>query len=132
MKRAGFTLIEVLIATMILSFGLTTLMVSLSNCAAMMTLAKQYQDAQYVFSLGELKYPIQESTDVEKDLPVDPDTDLVEGYTFERTVDKKELDTNEVDDMLYVVRTRVTWGTGEDQYEAVSYTHLTLPTNREV
>jgi len=117
MKRAGFTLIEVLIATMILSFGLTTLMISLSNCAAMMTLAKQYQDAQYVFSLGELKYPIKESTDVEKDLPVDPDTDLVEGYAFERTVDKKDLDTNEVDDMLYVVRTRVTWGTGEDQCE---------------
>ena len=36
---------------------------------------------------------------------------------IERTVDEKELDTNEVDDMLYVVRTRVTWGTGEDQCE---------------
>ena len=117
MRRAGFTLIEILIATMILAFGLMTLMVSLGNCAAMMTLSKQFQEAQYVFSLGELKYPIVESSDVEEELPVDPDTDLVEGYAFERTVDEKELDTNETDDSLYVVRTRVSWGTGENQAE---------------
>ncbi len=117
MNRSGFTLIEILIATMILALGLMTLMVSLGNCAAMMTLSKEYQDAQYVFSLGELKYPMVESTDVEEDLPVDPDPDLVEGYVFERTVDEKELETNEVDDGLYVVRTRVSWGTGPDQSE---------------
>lgn len=117
MNRSGFTLIEILIATMILALGLMTLMISLSNCAVMMTLSKEYQDAQYVFSLGELKYPMVESTDVEEDLPVDPDPDLVEGYVFERTVDEKELETNEVDDGLYVVRTRVSWGTGSDQSE---------------
>lgn len=117
MNRSGFTLIEILIATMILALGLMTLMISLSNCAVMMTLSKEYQDAQYVFSLGELKYPMVESTDVEEDLPVDPDPDLVEGYVFERTVDEKELETNEVDDGLYVVRTRVSWGTGPDQSE---------------
>lgn len=117
MNRAGFTLIEVLIATLILALGLIALMTSLGNCATMMMLSKEYQDAQYVFSLGELKYPFKESTDVEKDLPVDPDSELVEGYVFERTVDEKELDTNEVDDKLYVVRTRVSWGRGEDQSE---------------
>jgi prepilin-type N-terminal cleavage/methylation domain-containing protein len=117
MSRSGFTLIEILMATMILSFGLMALMAGLSNCAVMMTLAKEYQDAQYVFSLGELEYPMRESTDVEKDLPVDADPDLVEGYVFERTVDEKELETNQVDDGLFVVRTRVTWGTGESQTE---------------
>ena len=128
--RAGFTMIEILIATMILSLGLLTLMVGLGNCAAMMTLSKEYQDAQYVFSLGELMYPIVESTDVEEELPVDPvngaellDTadrktvEMLEEYTFERTVDEKELESNEVDDNLYVVRTKVTWGTGDDQQE---------------
>lgn len=117
MRRDGFTLIEILFATMILSFGLITLMSSMSNCAVMMTLSKEYQQAQYVFSLGELKYPVEESDDVEEDLVVDPDTELVDGYTFERTVDEKDLDPDEVDDNLYIVRTRVTWGEGEDQYE---------------
>lgn len=116
-SRAGFTLIEILIATLILAFGLMSLMVGLGNCAVMMTLSKEYQDAQYVFSLGELKYPMMDSTDVEDELPVDPDSDLVEGYVFERTVDEKDLATNEVDDGLYVVRTRVSWGPGESQQE---------------
>jgi prepilin-type N-terminal cleavage/methylation domain-containing protein len=117
MRREGFTLIEVLIATMILALGLMTLMTGLSNCAAMMTLSKEYQDAQYVFSLGELKYPMKESSDVEEDLVVDPDSELVEGYVFERTVDEKELESNQVDDGLFLVRTRVTWGSGKDQFE---------------
>ena len=117
MRRSGFTLIEVLIATMILAMGLLTLMTALGNCAAMMTLSKEFQDAQYVFSLGALKYPMKESTDVEEELVVDPDSDLVEGYVFERTVDEKELEKNEVDDGLYLVRTRVTWGSGKNQYE---------------
>ena len=87
MNRAGFTLIEVLIATVILAMGLMMLMTGLSNCAIMMSYSKEYQDAQYVFSLGELTYPIKESADVEKDLVAGPDSDLVEGYVFERTVD---------------------------------------------
>jgi len=117
MNRSGFTLIEILIATMILAFGLMALMAGLSNCAAMMSLAKEYQSAQYVFSLGELKYPLVESDAVEEEVPVEPDADLVEGYVFERTVDEKDLETNEVDDGLFVVRTRVSWGTGDDQFE---------------
>jgi len=117
MNRSGFTLIEILMATMILAFGLMALMAALGNCAVMMTLAKEYQDAQYVFSLGELEYPMMESTDVEKELPVDPDSDLVEGYVFERTVDEKELEMNQEDDGLYTVRTRVSWGPSESQSE---------------
>ncbi|MDD2597847.1 MAG: prepilin-type N-terminal cleavage/methylation domain-containing protein [Kiritimatiellae bacterium] len=117
MRRCGFTLIEILFATMILAFGLISLMTGVGNCAAMMTLSREYQQAQYVFSLGELKYPVEESKDVEKDLVVDPDTELAEGYTFERTVDEKKKETNVEDDNLYIVRTRVTWGTGEDQFE---------------
>jgi len=119
MRRDGFTLLEILIATMILSFGLIALMSGVSKSAAMISLAQEYQQAQYVFSLGELKYPIEESDNVEEDLVVDPDSELVEGYVFERTVDEKELDTNEVDDKLYVVRTRVSWGSGEDQQEVL-------------
>jgi len=128
--KRGFTLIEVLIATMILASGLMVLMSGLGNCAQIMQLAKEYQDAQYVLSLAELKYPIEETEDVEEDVPVEPvratelveDVDrktyeMLERYTFERTVDEKELETNQWDDGLYVVRTRVIWGPGPDQSE---------------
>ena len=116
-KKSGFTLIEVLIATMILSMGLLVLMTGLGNCAKMIVLAKEYQQSQYVFTLGELKYPVEETDDVEKDLVVPPDSSLADKFTFERTVDEKVLATNEVDDELYTVRTIVSWGRGDNQRE---------------
>lgn len=137
--RNGFTLIEILIATMLLSVGLLTLMTGLGNCARMMTLSKEFQDAQYVFSLGERCYPIpptEEIDDPEEDerLNIDPVTaeeminDLemtvdretlkaYEGFTFTRTVDEREeLDTEVKDDHLFVLRTRVSWGDGGEGY----------------
>lgn len=136
--RNGFTLIEILLATVILSLGLVGLMGGLGNCARMMGLSKEFQDAQYVFSLGERCYPIppvEEITEPEVDerLNIDPVTaeemmnDLemdvsretlanYEGFTFERSVDEKELETGEEDDNLYLLRTRVSWGSGKEGY----------------
>lgn len=138
MRRDGFTLIEILLATMILATGLFSLMVGLGNCAQMMALSKEYQDAQFVFSLGERCYPIppnDEITDPEEDerLNIDPvgaeemiddlqmevSREMRETYkdfTFERTVEEKELETNEEDDGLYVLRTRIAWGSGKEGY----------------
>ena len=117
--RSGFTLIEILIATMILSVGLLALMNGLGNCARMMNLSKEFQDAQYVFSLGERCYPVppvEEIDDPEEDerLNIDPVTademfqdleidadretrETYEGFTFERSVDEiEEEDESEV------------------------------------
>lgn len=138
MRRDGFTLIEILIATMILAFGLFSLMVGLGNCAQMMSLSKEYQDAQFVFSLGERCYPVppsDEISDPEEDerLNIEPVTaeemisdlemelsrealEVYGNYTFERAVEEKELETGENDDGLYVLRTRVSWGSGREGY----------------
>ncbi len=139
MKRDGFTLIEILIATMILAFGLGSLMVGLGNCAQMMGLSREYQDAQYAFSLGDRLFPIPPRSDIsdpeeDEHLNIDPVTveemldELEEevprerlkvfaGFTFERHVDEREeLETNEVDDKLFILRTRVSWGSGKEGY----------------
>jgi prepilin-type N-terminal cleavage/methylation domain-containing protein len=129
-KCSGFTLIEILIATMILSTGIMVLLTGVGNCAHMMTLAKQFQETQYIFSLVDLKYPIEATPDVENDLPVDAVSavelienpsqqmqEVLERYTFERTVDERELETNQVDDGLFIVRSVVAWGPGEDERE---------------
>jgi prepilin-type N-terminal cleavage/methylation domain-containing protein len=129
-NRAGFTLIEILIATMILATGIMVLLTGVGNCAKMMTLAKQFQETQYIFSLVDLKFPIEATTDVENDLPVesmscvdlleDPSPqmlEILERYTFERTVDERELEMNQVDDGLFIVRSVVSWGTDEDDRE---------------
>ncbi len=109
--RAGMTLIEVLLAAALLGLGLASLLGGLSNCLAVMKASREYQQAQWVMGLGELKYPIREVEEIE-DLEVDPDSGLAEGYTFERTVDEKDLASGQEDDGLYVLRTRVVWGSG--------------------
>ena len=130
--KAGFTLIEILIATLILATGLFILMSGVSSCAQMMMLSKQFQDAQFVFSLGERCFPIppnDEITDPEEDERLNIDTisademideleidlpreqrEVFRTFTFERAVDEKELDASDEDDGLYVLRTRIAWG----------------------
>ena len=138
MRREGFTLIEILLATIILAGGLFSLMVGVSNCAQMMRLSKEYQDAQFVFSLGERCFPIPPNDDIsdpeederlnidvvtaddmidELELDLSRETrKLYRDYTFERSVDEKVLDSNEEDDGLYLLRTRVAWGSGKEGY----------------
>ena len=114
-SRAGFTLIEVLLTALILGIGLTVLLASLSTCLRTMRLARDYDHVQWVLGLGELKYPepLGTSADVKTDYTVEPDTELFEGFTFERVVDEK--DEAELDkDKLFVVRTRILWGEGDD------------------
>lgn len=95
-------------ATAILGLGLSVLLTGLSSCLAVIRVASRFQDAQWVLGMGELEYPMPENPeDVMEDVAVSGDDSLAEGYTFERLVEE-----DEDEDGLYVVRTRVTWGSG--------------------
>jgi hypothetical protein len=138
-NRTGLTLIEILIATMILATGIMVLLTGVGNCATMMILSKQFQETQYIFTLVDLKYPIEATNDVENDIPVDlinavelvedpsPQMrEILERYTFERIVDERELETNQVDDGLFIVRSIVAWGPDEeDREELIRYVRQT-------
>ena len=134
--RQGFTLLEVMIATIILSIGLVVLLTSFANCQKVMKASQDHETAQYVLSLGETVYPIP-SPDLVTGDPLDDDRlnieetraedlldyleisssdlpkdrrDELSSYTFERTVD--EIDDEELKraGYLYTLRTRVRWG----------------------
>ncbi len=120
--KRGFTLVEVMLSVIILGGGLTVLYRSLIVNTHMVALSHDRQEVAYVFSLGEMAYPLRDIEDIEKDGPVDPDSSLKEGYTFERTVDEKpDPEEGVEDDKLYVVRSIVTWGYGENREEIVRY-----------
>ena len=135
-NRGGFTLIEVMVATIILSLGLAVLLTSFANCQRVMKASQDYEMAQYVLTLGETVYPIpspdlvtgdpiddeqlniQETTAEElldtlelpsSELPKDRRDELAT-YTFERTVD--DVDDEEIKraGFIYTIRTRIRWG----------------------
>jgi Tfp pilus assembly protein PilV len=96
------TLVEVLLATVILGAGLVVLMTCASRCLAIMRASKEYQNAQWVLAVGQLEYPMSPTNNV-KLFEVEPIT-YQDRYTFSRAVGD-----DEDDDSLYVVQTRVEW-----------------------
>ena len=127
--RKGFTLLEVLLAAIILGTGMAAILVSMSQSQRMMFSSAELETAQEVMDLGEMAYPLEDVTD-EDDLDVretkaselwelvtdEPmsreQEDKFHGFTWER----ENLDENPKEDdikrlgNLYTVRITVTWG----------------------
>lgn len=119
-NRSGMTLVEVLIAAMILGFGMMTIFTSISRCLRLLQASRDVHKMQLVFDMGDITYPlagnITSSDDMEK-LEVEDDQ-LVEGFVFKRTFDEKEKpEDDSFDDHLFTVRTTVLWGEREDEKE---------------
>ncbi len=127
--RRGFTLLEVMIAAIILGSGLTVILVSMSQSQRMMLSQVDVETAQEVMDLGEMAYPLEDVKN-EDDLDVketkatelwdmiseerltSEQEEKLHGYTWER----ENLDRNPSDDdikrmnNLYRVRITVVWG----------------------
>ena len=71
--RRAFTLLEVLLAAVILGFGLTTILVSMTQSQKMMLASTYLETAQEVMDLGDMAYPLSDVKDPDKDLDV-PET----------------------------------------------------------
>ncbi len=127
--RRGFTLLEVLIATIILGLGIAGLLVSMSQAQELMLSATRFQAVQEVMDMGDMAYPLVDVQDPLLDLDV-PETraaalwdkiskirltreqeEKYQGYTWERECLNKN-DTDEIARLggLYVVRITVRWG----------------------
>ena len=148
--RRGFTLLEVMVATIILSLGLVALLTAFMQCQRIMRATQGFETAQYVLMLGETLYPLPspdqvsddplenellnieetEALSLLNDLELDDISkerrDELEYYTFERTVD--EIDDEELarSGYLYTVRTVIRWGRGRSNKDRSETTVITL------
>jgi prepilin-type N-terminal cleavage/methylation domain-containing protein len=114
-RSHGLTLIEVMLAVVIIAGGLTVLLTGAARCLTAVKQAQYYQEAQWTLAKGETEHPLLHTNDLEA-LEVD-DVDYENGFTFSRRVADIE---EENEDGLFEIRTRVTWSVrGQAAFEEV-------------
>lgn len=115
-SKKGLTLIEVLIALVILSVGVSSMMVAMSQCLSVVRTARNREVARGLFQRVEIENPI-ESIDMEE-LSESGDFDDLEGYEWFRDiviVDEEERPG------LFFVTIRIQWSErGRDAFEEIS------------
>lgn len=124
----GFTLLEVMLATVILGLGLGTILFSISNSQRMIMGSVYLETVQEVIDLGEMAYPLEDVKDVDdldvgetkatelwemlsKERLTSAQEDKFYGFTWERECLNKD-DDDEVDRLggLYRIKVTVRWG----------------------
>ena len=128
--RRGFTLLEVLLAAIILGSGLAAILVSMSQAQRMMLSSARLETAQEVMDMGEMAYPLSDAKDPDSDLDVaetkaedlwelisdvrmtSAQRDKFHGYTWEREALNRKDSEEDIKRLgnLYTVRITVRWG----------------------
>ena len=134
--RAGFTLLEVLIAAVMLAVGCIAILACMMQCQRLMLASKRFESAQLVLQLGEMAHPIPDPSQVttsgedimsdellnvsemsaeellrelEMELPR-AEREQLQDYTFERTVDETDDEILQWNGGIYAIRSTVRWG----------------------
>ena len=127
--RRGFTILEVLVATLILGVGMISILVAMSQAQRTMLGSAYLEAAQEVMDIGDMAYPLADVTDPDRGLDVAETRatelwDMIskqkltraqeekyQGYTWKREWLNKN-DDEEIDRLggLHTVKVTVKWG----------------------
>jgi prepilin-type N-terminal cleavage/methylation domain-containing protein len=126
-SRLGLTLIEVMLAVVILGIGTGVLLLATARCIAIISKSRHYTTAQRLILKVGAEHPL---TRAEVETGTQSDTfDDDDGYRWEREINEPE---NENRKGLYTVRTRVSWSDrGRDSFEEV-VTWFYIPPEEEL
>jgi prepilin-type N-terminal cleavage/methylation domain-containing protein len=114
-RKRGLSLIEVMLAVVILGIGSGILLLATARCLSIVTKSQRYSTAQRLILRVGAEHPLTRS---EIDTGTKSGTfHNEEGYRWEREITEPE---NENQKGLYTVRTRVSWSDrGRESFEEV-------------
>jgi prepilin-type N-terminal cleavage/methylation domain-containing protein len=125
-SRMGLTLIEVMLAIVILGIGAGVLLVATSQCMSVATKARHYSRAHSLIFRVKAENPLSRG-EVEDGLE---SGEFEDGYTWEREITESETEGREG---LYTVRTRVSWSmSGTTSFEEVTEYHYVRPSDEDL
>jgi prepilin-type N-terminal cleavage/methylation domain-containing protein len=117
----GLTLVEVMLAVVILGIGSGALTVATARCISVLIKARHYSTAHRLIYQVEAENPLSRGE-------VDDGTTsgtFDNGYTWEREITESDDENREG---LYTVRTRVSWSaTGKKSFEEIITFHYIEP-----
>lgn len=114
-SKRGMTLVEVLIAMVILSIGVSSMMVAMARCLAVVRTARSREVARSLIRQLDIEFPIDKTT-IEESVE-SGDFEDTEGYRWTREVEM--VDEEERPGLFYVI-TRIEWAeSGRDASEEI-------------
>jgi prepilin-type N-terminal cleavage/methylation domain-containing protein len=115
-SKYGLTLVEVLIALVILSVGVSSMMVAMSRCLSVVRTARNREVARGLILRVDVENPI-ERVDM-SEMSDSGDFEDVDGYEWYRSI--LEVDPEQRPG-LFLVTTRVQWSErGQDAFEEIT------------
>ena len=124
-RRQGFSLIEVLLALIILGLSLTAFFSATSQGLAIATSARQYETARSLMNVVDLLHPMQ-LDEVEEGEESGTFEDEYSGYRWKRII----TEAGKEEDMFFHIETRIEWGDARNPGAESIETYLHLPTAR--
>lgn len=115
-SKKGLTLIEVIVALMILSIGVTSLMAAMARCLSVVRTARNREMARSLIRRVDIEYPI--ATKDMEELFESGEFEDTEGYAWEREI---LIVDEELRPGLFLVTTRVIWSErGRNAFEEIT------------
>lgn len=134
-SRCGMTLVEVLLAAMLLGIGMLSIFTCLSKEMRLIQASRDVQRVMLVFDLVSVTPPLPQNITTEEEMGLveideepaenlfseDDRKDELKGFVVSRKWELKEKpeDEQDVDDHLFTLVTTVSWGERDDERQQI-------------
>jgi len=126
--RAGLTLIEVMLAMVIVGTGIAAMVAATARCLGVVRRAKNFEAARHLLAMVDVENPIPLKEEITEDAEGGAFSGDYLGFKWERRIEA--VGDPEISEGLYKVTTRVSWSDAarSSHEEVTTYIYAPEPT----